>query len=67
MRLIEDFSERMRVSPNARVAWALHDLSVHDIVSDFDDTTRPEWLHWQTIRTPAVLFIRDLGLLERTR
>ena len=42
VRLIEDFSERLRVQPNALVSLGNYiDLLSDDIVSDFDDEPDP--------------------------
>ena len=64
VRLIEDFSERLRVQPNALVSLGNYiDLLSDDIVSDFDDEPDPDGCtDSNSPCTPAALFVRDLGV-----
>ena len=68
VRLIEDFSERLRVQPNALVSLGNYiDLLSDDIVSDFDDKPTPsnDCTNSNSPCTPAALFTRDLGVWKQ--
>ena len=67
VRLIEDFSERLRVQPNALVSLGNYiDLLSDDIVSDFDDEPDPDGCtDSNSPCTPAALFTRDLGVWKQ--
>ena len=67
VRLIEDFSERLRVQPNALVSLGNYiDLLSDDIVSDFDDKPDPDGCtDSNSPCTPAALFTRDLGVWKQ--
>lgn len=67
VRLIEDFSERLRVQPNALVSLGNYiDLTSVEIISDFDDKPDPDGCtDSNSPCTPAALFTRDLGVWKQ--
>lgn len=67
VRLIEDFSERLRVQPNALVSLGNYiDLLSDDVISDFDDKPDTDGCTKdEGPCTPTALFVRDLGVWKQ--
>ena len=67
VRLIEDFSERMRVHPNALASLGGYiDLLNEGVISDFDDKPDTDGCTKdEGPCTPAALFVRDLGVWKQ--